>query len=198
MNSTFINRTINVILLIFILLGGVAFYFFKEIDLIINSKRYVYNVLFLLPPLFFLLLLNRLKPTLKWLKGNVALIFSVLFLVFIVISYKHHKIQDKKHIDKTGGFISVGIIKGSKVSYGTGYITISYKNNKKLQSEINLIRSKSFVKDVSVGDTVLILSSLDNKVFFLYDKHPANEKIQQCKGGCYYLNGQIVDSLDFQ
>lgn len=185
-------------LLIFILLGGVSFYFFKEIDLVITSKRYVYIILFLLPPLLLLILLNRLKLNLRWLKGNVALLFSVSFLVFIVISYKHHKVHDKEYIDKTGGIINVGIIKEAKVSYGTGYITVFYKNNQKLQSEIILIRSKTFVEDISTGDTVLVLSSLDSRVCFLYDKHPTKEKIQQCKEGCYYLNGQIVDSLDFK
>lgn len=130
---------------------------------------------------------------------TVLFVICVTTVVFIVISGRHHRTIDKEYIDKTGGVMSVGIIKEIEISYGSSYITISYINNLKSQFRTKFSRSASFVDDISVGDTILILSSImDNtRDEFLY-KHPAKEKIQQCKEGCYYLDGRIFDRFEIE
>lgn len=183
-------------LFMLIILACVSFYFIKEIDLDIAKNGYVYIILFFLPPLLLLILLKRLK---KWSIETVLFVICVTAVVFIVISGRHHRAIDKEYIDKTGGVMNVGIIKEIEISYGSSYITISYLNNQKSQFGTKFSRSASFVDDILVGDTILILSSIIDSTIdeFLY-KHPAKEKIQQCKDGCYYLDGRIFDRFEIE
>jgi len=193
------SRIVNLLLFISFILGSIFFYFFNDIDLDVLSRKYVYVVLFLTPPVLLLILLLRIKNKFELLKGNVVLVFSISFLAFIVINTRHHKNYNRKHIDTAGGLIFVGTVQGLEISYGTGYFTISYLNSKNSYSEVNFIRSKSFVKDISNGDTVLVLRSLGERdIHVLYDKKPTSEEIEQCKSICYYLNGEIVNRLDIE
>ncbi len=140
-----------------------------------------------------------MKSNIKWLEKveNRLFILCSVALFILYLSSRHQDKFDWNYIDTTGGVITCGIVKEIKISYSSGNITVEYKKKDLEQiEEVWLPGNSAYAKKNSVGDTVLLLHSLDYSIHFFYDRHPTHEKIQQCKNGCYYINGKIVDSLD--
>ncbi len=55
---------------------------------------------------------------------------------------------------------------------------------------------KETIEKISISDTVLILYSIKKpNISFLYKTLPTKAEIEQFKNGCFYLDGEIVDSL---
>ncbi len=194
------NGIINIFIFILLVVSSLIYYFTREIQLLFALSDWWFLLESFVPCFLLFLLLYRLKSNVKWLEDieNRLFVICLVGLPVLILSGKHTKDYDWNYINTTGGIITYGVIDEIQLAEGTGYITIHYKEKNNINKELELSRSLTFAKKLSVGDTVLLLHSLDYKISFFYDKNPTHEKIQRCKNGCYYINGKIVDSLDNQ
>ena len=116
------------------------------------------------------------------------------FIIFIFIfSYYRFNNFINFQIGKNGGIVKPSIIIDKYSYYNTpNKIEVSYEIN----TSHNFIVDDELYDSIKIGDTVLIIySTLCINWERVYDFTPSPELIQQCKDGCYYKDGKIVDEL---
>ena len=182
------------ILFINIFICGFIFYAFFSYNEIFGCERIYYRIIWLLylfgVPLllYFIIKIIYRKPY-----KPIYFFFAIVGLGLIGINNRNKKIEDIINMD--GGRVSLGIVK-NKYSY--------YNDPNNIFVELLEIKSNIYnfhVNDnmyniLKKNDTVTLLYSINCKEWVLpHDFTPSPELIQQCKDGCYYKDGKIVEEL---
>ncbi len=166
-------------------------YFYPLIFGCFDIILYIIVLFIIIFPIFMYTLLRKIWFE-YWSKEIIG--FFVIFI--FIISYNRFNNFINFQIEKNGGIITPAIVIEKYSYYNTpNKMEVAYEINKS-KNHHNFTVDNELYNSINIGDTVLIIySSLCISWERVYDFTPTYDLIQECKEGCYYKDGKIVDEL---
>jgi len=202
MNKLNVYKLVLLVLLISITIVGAHFfinlYDYNSIESNYNgikAKGCIYFMVSLIGTLVALYFsVQLLSKQFRIIKNNRVFVFFIPFVIIMVGALKNETKNKKKYISRNGGIVEQAIVKSKFVGRTCRYICVEYNADKET------IKCKRDVYNrLSINDTVLIIHSVKfPEMRVVYSFFPDAQMKQQCKDGCYYLDGQIFDRFEIE
>ena len=171
-------------------------YLFLNFHQIFNCDVQFFFIIIIAYLLLLPLLLHKVIELVYKKKLHKPTFFIIAFFILIYIGNKNMNSSFKSKINRYGGIVKLATVKDKYSYYNTpnnvfveSIIEGEIKNSK-------FPVSKNIYNKLHVRDSImLVYSIICNDWIMPYDLTPSPELIQQCKDGCFYKEGKIVDKL---